>query len=75
MMGIFVTAASNGGDSAGLSMAIASNSGMPIAACSSAACILIAAAATVASFWAMILRASSAALLLAKALFVAPMHL
>ena len=61
--------------SAALSTAMSSSVGKTMAACSSAACLATAAAATAASFSAMILRASSAALLFARALLVAPMHL
>jgi len=73
--GAAAAASSVGGDADGLTGAVLSIPGTAKAACSSAACWATAAAATAASFCAMILRASSAALLFARALFVAPMHL
>ncbi len=64
-----------GGDADELTGASSSIPGTAKAACSFAACLAKAATATTGSFCAMILRASSAALLLARALLLAPMHL
>ena len=73
--GAGIAASSLAGDADELKGATSSIPGTGKAACISASCWATATAATAASFYAMILRASSAALLFARTLFVASMHL